>query len=293
MLSIIYNPFSGRKKRKTKKINEVFEFLKKNSIEYKLYKTEYANHPYEIAKEITSNETSGTIVIIGGDGTINEVISGVVDLRNWKIGIIAIGSGNDFAKALNLPIKKPIEALNIILKNEVKKVDYVVSNDKIFINILGTGIDVEVLKNFEKHKKLHGGFRYFISLVEALIKLKWYDFEVSIDDGEFIKKNGIVMAICNGVCYGGGIRISPLSSPIDGKLDFVFIGKMKKIKVFLFLFKLMVGKVTKIKQYERISCKKIIVKCQNDTTLQLDGNIMSGQDTYTCEIVEGGLNIIT
>ena len=65
--------------------------------------------------------------------------------------------------------------------------------DNICVNVLGTGIDVEVLINFEKHTKLKGSFRYFVSLIEALFPLKFHEFDVSIDDGPFERKKGLII----------------------------------------------------------------------------------------------------
>jgi len=102
MFHIISNPISGRKKSNHKRMKAVFDFLNENKVEYVLYESQYYKHPTEIAKKITSENESGDIIVIGGDGTFNEVLNGISDFSKWNIGLVPAGSGNDFAKNIGL-----------------------------------------------------------------------------------------------------------------------------------------------------------------------------------------------
>ncbi len=290
MYHIISNPTAGRKKKSSKGLKKVFDYLNTNNIEYKLYETKYKLHPTEVAKKITSENESGDIIVIGGDGTFSEVINGISNLNKWNVSLIPAGSGNDFANCLKLP-KKPLLCLKQILKKELHKVDCIKVNDTICVNVLGTGIDVKVLENFEKHTKMKGSFRYFYSLVEALLHVKWHEFDVSLDDKEFVHKKGFIITLCNGSNIGGGIPICPNANPFDGKLEFVFVKEMKKIKILGCLIKLMSGKVFKMKETEHLYCKKAIFKSNENLTIQIDGNITRSSNIYSCEIINGGLNM--
>ncbi len=291
MYHIITNPTSGRKKNNYKKIKGVFEYLDEKKIEYKLYKSEYYRHPQKLAEEITSSNKEGSIIVIGGDGTFNEVLNGIKDLSKWKIGLIPAGSGNDFASIIGFDNKKPVESLKKILENNVKTIDYIKVNDMVCVNVLGTGIDVEVLENFEKHTKLKGSFRYFVSLLETLLHLKWHEFDISIDDGPFERKKGLIVALCNGQNIGGGIRLCPIATQDDNYLNFVFVSDFKKIKTLFLLVKLMSGKILKAKETYTVKCKKAIFKDENNLVLQIDGNIVKDYKEYSCEIVEDGINM--
>lgn len=289
MFHIISNPISGRKKKKNTN-EEILNYLKENGIEYQLYESQYYKHPQEIAKTITSENESGDIIVIGGDGTFNEVINGIVDLSKWNVGLIPAGSGNDFAACLNLP-KNPIECLKLILKKEVKPVDYIKANGMVCANVLGTGIDVDVLINFEKHKRLKGSFRYFYSLIETILHIKWHEFDVSIDDGPFEHKKGFVVTLCNGNTFGGGITICPNADPADGKMEFVFVEEMKKRKIPGALIKLMKKRIFDIKGAQHIYCQKAVFKDNSNIMLQIDGNITNDYSEYVCEIIKNGLNM--
>ena len=91
MFYIITNLFSGRKRKQNKNIHKIFDYLDSNKIEYVNYYTEYYKHPYEIACNITKENDSGNIIVIGGDGTLNEVINGISDFSKWNIAIIPTG----------------------------------------------------------------------------------------------------------------------------------------------------------------------------------------------------------
>lgn len=291
MYHIIFNPISGRKGKSKEKIKELFDYLDQNKIEYKLYETTHLNHPKELAKEITTQNDSGNIIVIGGDGTLNEVINGINDFSKWNIGIVPTGSGNDFAACLKISCKNYLDSLKKILENEPKKVDYIKVNDLTCVNIFGSGIDVDVLVNFEKHTKLKGSFRYYYSLLEALTHIKWREFDISIDDGPFEHKCGFLVAICNGCQFGGGITICPGANPSDGKLEYVFVNKIKKIQILPYLLKLNSGKILKTKKAEHIYCSKVVIKSEKELVIQIDGNIVHNQNNYECQVIKGGLNI--
>ena len=159
------------------------------------------------------------------------------------------------------------------------------------VNVLGTGIDVDVLLNFEKHKKLKGSFRYFYSLLESLLHLKWYEFDVSIDDGPFEHKKGLIVALCNGQNIGGGIPVCPKACPSDNKLNFMYVSEFKKITLLGKLIKLMSGNIHKMKEAHHITCKKAVFKDNQNLVLQIDGNITNEFKEYRCEIVENGINM--
>lgn len=291
MYHIITNPISGRKKNSYKKLKAVFDYLDANKIDYKLYESQYYRHPVELAKQITSENESGDLIVIGGDGTFNEVLNGVVDFSKWNIGLIPSGSGNDFAGILGLSKKTPVESLKRILQRNVKPVDYIKVNDMVCVNVLGTGIDVDVLTNFERHKKLKGSFRYFYSLLESLCHIKWYEFDVSIDDGPFEHKKGLIVALCNGRNIGGGIPVCPMACPSDNMLNFVYISQVKKITILGKLMQLMSGKIAKIKEAQIVSCKKAVFRDKENLVLQIDGNVTGDYNEYRCEIVENGINM--
>lgn len=290
MYHIIANPTAGRKK-KNEKYNAVIQYIKENNIEHILYETKAYEDPIRIANQLSNDYTEGgKIIVIGGDGTLNEVINGLTNLDKWKVGIVPTGSGNDVASKLNIDTKNPIEALNLILNCEPIPIDLIEVNGMKGINIAGSGIDIDVLLRFERYKKLKGSFRYFCALFVTMLKFKWYTFHVSVDDEEEKSYVGFITAACNGSQYGGGIRICPDAIMDDGLLDFAFAKKISRIKIPYYLIKLMKGKINRYSFYEHRPCKKVVYSNDNDFYFNIDGKILKG-NRFECKILPNALNI--
>lgn len=172
MLDFIINEKAGEKKAvKARKI--IQRILDEKNIEYRFHSTKYRRNAIEIASELSRNGAE-CIIAAGGDGTVNEVLNGI-DTEKVKFGIIPCGSGNDFADTAKLPLD-PAKALDIILNGQVKPTDFLVCGGVRCMNIVGAGIDVEILKRCENSKILKGKLKYVVSLLISLIKFKFYGF---------------------------------------------------------------------------------------------------------------------
>ena len=194
MINIIVNPKANGKKA-AKIAKKVDKYLTGKGVEHAFFYTDAPRHAIKLAEELS--KTSDTIVALGGDGTINEVLNGL-DTEKVKFGIIPSGSGNDFIAAASIP-QNPIEAVDLILSGEAKPTDYMVCGGVRGLNIIGTGIDVDILKRCKKSKILRGKLQYVISLVISLIKFRFYKF--------YICKGEEKACVGNGHRLGGGIRM--------------------------------------------------------------------------------------
>ena len=124
-----------------------------------------------------------------------------------------------------------------------------------------------------------------------MFPLKFHEFDVSIDGGPFERKKGLIIALCNGSDFGGGITICPIADSSDGKLEFVFVDEVKKIQIPKYLINLMSGKILKMPATQHIQCERAVFKDVNNLTLQIDGNITNEYKEYKCEIVRKGINM--
>ena len=272
MVDFIINPIAGGKNgEKIKSAIPIMEdFLRQNSVEYTFHFTHKKNE----AKEITSSliERGATsIVVVGGDGTLHEVINGFTNFDNTALGIIPLGTGNDFASALNIPLD-PIKALELIFNNTPKFTDFMQMPTVRGLNVIGMGLDVEVLKRYEQLKK-KTKFGYTKCLLKTLIKFDHVKFTTEID-GKKKEYRSFIACVANGHCFGGGINICPNASPIDNNLDFVAVDKVNKFVMLKLLIKLLKKKIHTTKQFysEKISKLKIIPFDKN-YTINVDGEL--------------------
>ncbi len=272
MLDFIVNPCAGGSNGKKIKraLSKTEEELKRLKVDYRIHFTHKPKHAIDIAEKIV--EAGATdIAIMGGDGTIHEVINGIPDFDKVNVGIIPCGTGNDFASALKLPLD-PLEALKIILNGKTKYVDYMQMPTVRGVNIIGMGIDVEVLKKYEKARK-KTKFQYTKSLIKTLLKFDYSEFEVALDDAPFEKYRSLIACFANGHRYGGGIRICPAADPFDKKLEFVAVKEVKGLKMVNAFIKLKQGKILSVPQVVHKNFKTVKFKCEKPYTVQVDGQL--------------------
>jgi YegS/Rv2252/BmrU family lipid kinase len=257
----------GRSWVRTKKI--LTEKLNEKGVEYRFHFTEYKKHATVIAKELCAQGATD-IVAIGGDGTVNEVLNGL-DVEKVNFGIIPHGSGNDFVDSVAIP-HKIRAALDVILAGKTKPTDFLVCDGIRGLNIIGTGIDVEILQRREKYKIFKGKLKYFISLVISLIKFRFYDFKLK--EGEnYNDKSAMIICCCNGKKFGGGIPICPIALADDQKMEFILVNKMNKAKMIGYLIKLMQGKLLEQPFCDHVSQDEVKAIFEKPVTIEIDGEL--------------------
>lgn len=286
----IINPIAGKGKAEEviPIINEVMEKSKKK---YKIVKTKKPKDAINISIS-GIKEGFSTIVAIGGDGTINEVASGLVMLGKGTLGIIPAGTGNDLARTLNIPFN-PREALNVILNNKISAIDIGFANEKFFINLASVGFDSEIVKNTEAIKKvIKGKFAYTIGLLKTLLTYKGKKLKIKIDNKE-LERDILLLAVGNGKYYGGGMKICPMASMDDGLFHVCIIKNISKLKLF-FLFPLVFkGKHLKFKKYVEIhKTKNVEIISLDRAYLNVDGEIYDFKVNSKFSILKRGLNVI-
>lgn len=269
MLHIIYNPISG-KKRAAKNVVEVEKILQAKGVEYETHATCEAHDGERIARALTERGETN-IVVLGGDGTLHEVLNGLVDPSVCTIGLIPSGTGNDFATNIGIPLDVA-KATEIILNGEAKDTDYIEVGDRRCMNVGGIGMDVDVLERCSRGK-MHGKLKYFASLVKSVFAFKGYPVTVIID-GKEEKHNALLVDACNGKVYGGGIPICPKAEVADGKISVVIVDGIKgKWELIKTLIKLMKGKMLEYEKTTYCLCDEIIVKPDVPCISQLDGEL--------------------
>ena len=232
MLHLIYNPISGKEKA-TKNLIVVEKLLKERGVEYEVHATCEAHDGERIARDLTQRGETN-IVVLGGDGTLHEVLNGLVDPTICTLGLIPSGTGNDFATCIGLPLDAE-KATNLLLNCEAKDIDYLEVADRRCMNVGGIGMDVDVLERYMRGKR-QTKMKYFTCLLKSIFAFKGYPVTVVID-GKEEKHNAILVDVCNGVMYGGGIPICPKADVADGKISVVIVdgikGKWELIKTLI------------------------------------------------------------
>lgn len=227
---IIYNPTAGREAFK-KHIGEVLERLEQAGYETSCHATTSEGDATEAAKQAVERGFE-LIVAAGGDGTLNEVIAGVSAFENRpKIGLIPMGTTNDFARALKIP-RDIDKALDIIINGDTIPVDVGIMNDRHFINIAGGGRVTELTYDVPSRlKTVLGQLAYYLKGIEMLPSI--HSSRVRIEyDGEVFDDEAMLFLVGLTNSIGGFERLAPDSSLNDGKFS-LFILKKCNIAEFI------------------------------------------------------------
>lgn len=258
-------------KKKQKQLNAVKKVFENAGKEFKLHVTDLKDDVRKITAEITS-EAGNDIIVLGGDGTLHDVLNSFVDFEGNSLGIIPLGTGNDFAESAHIPTD-PVKAAELIVNGEAKSVDFIeLENGLKSLNAFGIGIDVDVLERTYKGKS-NKRSKYLHALIVSLIKFKSHNFTVRYN-GKEETHFGLIAAVGNGRQFGGGIKMFPGAVVNDGYLNLIIVDFISKIKMISAFLKLMKGRIDKVKQVKYVKVKEVeFIPDDKSYYMQADGEL--------------------
>lgn len=315
MYYIIVNPASKTGKGKSIWTN-LEAILIDKSIEYKVFFSKFAGHVPKLVRDICESTLSGNpqipinLVVLGGDGTLNEALQGITDFSMVRLGYIPTGSSNDFARDLGYP-KKPEQCLENILNckepisMDIGCLEYNNTSDKLsrlhsdelhvkkYFNVsAGIGYDAAIceealtskIKNFLNKFGL-GKLVYLVIALKQLIRTKNGDCVMTLDDKTSVNLPNFLFVACMIHQYeGGGFKFCPNADYADGVIDICGVSNISKFTVLRALPKAMKGKHFKYKGIERYSGSKIKLETSTPLWVHTDGEVSfkSSSITITC-----------
>lgn len=264
--------------------------------------TVYPFHALELARQ-AGEQGYDLVIAVGGDGTVHEVINGLMQLPEEKrplFGVIPAGSGNDFAHATGVP-DDPIEALKLALYGQPSKVDIGVfrtpdGRTEYVDNTIGIGFNAIVGIRSHKLPLLRGFLMYLVAVIQTIIM----DFDAPVlkveTDQETWEEPTIMLVLCNGPREGGGFMVAPDARPDDGILHFASVCKVSRLMMFRLVPEVMKGTHGKFKQVRMGSFRKINLTSNMPLYIHTDGETFSGFGTdvrqFSFEILPNALQVI-
>jgi len=286
MFGIIVNPVSGGRKNRDI-VNQIEALLRERAEEYRLFPTE-AEGDGDRQARLAVESGCDAVVCIGGDGTLSEVVDAMAN-SGRTLYIVPNGTGNDFARALGLP-KDPIQAFMAQLDGEETMIDCGSLNGRAFMNVSGSGFDVEVLRKTEELKAVYPGEQAYTKAVLAVLgSYKAFEAEVSIDGGAFKPIRSTIVEIANGQYFGGGMQVAPKASFQDGLFDVVVVDRVPSMVIpfLLPLFKLGLHVYLPIAHVKR--AKEVVMRAK-DMVINIDGNLKEMKEAHY-RVMEGALRV--
>jgi len=255
----IVNPKSGKGKALeiSKNIDEVCQ---KRNIDYVIHYTERPKDATMIAEQYKHEKN--VIYSVGGDGTLNEIVAGMLDSKSM-LGVIPGGTGNDFYKMLKNSSKLYQEC-------DVGKV-----NNDYFINTLSLGIDADICDNLivMRRKNIPPSQVYNASIIYTFTKFKPKQMTIELND-EILEEKITLLSVCNGTTYGNGIKIAPNANIDDGYFDVYIAIDVPKIKIPGLMIKLLKGTHEESSYVRHYRTNKLKITSKEVLTSALDGEIM-------------------
>ena len=287
MYHIIVNPRGGKGKslKALKKVTQIFE---EKGVQFETHYTEYVGHATILAREL-SREENCKLIVLGGDGSLNEVVCGIENFENVTLGIIPCGTGNDFARASGHSTNVQ-KAVDVILKNDAQYIDFIQLPNGRSLNVLGAGMDVDVLL---KYAELNGKgkINYYRALFYTLSHAKFHHLKITIDDGEPMERSVFMIGVGNGQFIGGGMPVCPDAKIDDGKLSIVIINELPKNKILGAALKFLKGKHIYLDAAEVLEGQKVKIEVLDDSRFDADGEILPPTDSLEAHIVSNTLKV--
>ncbi len=264
--------------------------------------TVYPTHATELARQ-AALDGYDLVIAIGGDGTIHEVVNGVMQAppeKRPRIGIVPMGSGNDFAHSLGMK-ENPAEALRQILSGAPRKIDLIRVEDdhgrvEYVDNTIGIGFDAIVTIRSRSMPVVRGFLMYLISVLQAII-LDHHPVPMTVEtDQESWEDNVVMFVICNGPREGGGFLVAPEAVVDDGLLHYAMIGNISRAMMFRLVPEVMNGTHPRFKQVRMGAMKKMSLKASQPLFIHTDGEIFAGFGTdvrgLTLEVITDAIEIM-
>ncbi|KGE73956.1 diacylglycerol/lipid kinase family protein [Spirochaeta lutea] len=270
-LLCIINPAAGRRRWLTLTMHRLTAYAEQHNITLQI---EYTRHRGDGGRIIQSyREGKDAVVVLGGDGTVREVVEGMID-NPLPILIIPHGTANVLSKELFIP-QDPVKALSLWRTGRIKHIDLGMINEHPFVLMVSSGIDALTVHSvYKAEKKFFGKFAYVLAVLRTLTRRKppLTTLEIYDDDLQKVVVSGYQVIISNGKYYAGRIVINPTASLNSGYLH-VMVYKQPGIGALItMMFNVLSGQSQHLKDLHQYKAKQVVIKTRRRRFLQFDGD---------------------
>jgi YegS/Rv2252/BmrU family lipid kinase len=296
---VIINP-AARGGKTSRQWSAISELLKRNDIPFDYAFTEGTGHGMELAKEAVESGYK-LVVAVGGDGTVNEVLNGIIDKDGKSkatLGIICTGTGRDSIRSLNIPddLGKACKLLTErnCINIDLGRAEYISGgrkNQRYYINTAGLGFPASVAARTKSLKRMGGTIPFLLAFATVFAAYKAKDIVINID-GQIQQERNLLIAVNNGRYFGGGMKITPDADPCDGLLDVVTIRDVNKLRLLYNFPRLYRGTHITHPKVDIYKAKSVDVKTSEKLLLQLDGEVV-GEAPANFRVIPSALRVVS
>jgi diacylglycerol kinase (ATP) len=283
----IINPTAGTRRDVRRVVEQV---LQTSGVDFVFCETQTAGHAFLLAQEAVASE-AGCVIGIGGDGTLNEVARALVD-TGVPLGIIPVGSGNAFARALHISTS-PRKACVQLLGADVKRLDVGTVEDEVFLSTAGVGLDAEVAWKYGARKgKRRGLIPYMKLTLGAIRQYEPKPLRLILDDDFELTCCPSILVVANTAQYGNGVIIAPGANAEDGLLDVRVIEPKSTFSMAIHGWRLFSGSIDQMPGVKRFQAQKVRVEREMSGYYQFDGEALDGAAELTFSVKKRALSVL-
>ena len=300
---LIYNSRAGNGVAAGKLVH-VQELLRQAGIVFDLVITDRPGHAIQLARQ-AGEDGYAVVIAAGGDGTVNEVVNGLMQAKlngsgRPALAVLPVGRGNDFAYGVGIP-QETADAVNVLAGGHRRKIDLgrFVGGDypqgRYFANGVGLGFDTVVGFEAAKIKWLHGAASYLAALVRTIFLYAKAPVYEIVMDGETLRQPFLMVSIMNGRRMGGSFYMTPDSDPADETFDLCLAGQVSQLAILPLAIKFFSGTQGKHPAVRMAKARKVSVRAiQGTIPAHADGETIctAGQELFV-ELIPGSLDVIT
>ncbi len=293
--ALFLNPIAGRGRAK-RRLPRILELLEAAGIHVEVHQSAGVGDLENQVREAVRSGCS-QLIVAGGDGSVHEAVNGIMSARGQAaLGVVPVGTGNDFAKAAGIPLDW--EAATTLLARRVadgaepRSMDLGRMNDRWFANGAGIGLDAKVTKIARSYRWPVGDLVYLAAIFRAMVDgIATPEILVESDalqwDGPLTLAN-----ISNGPWVGGMFHIAPMAKNDDGALELLIAAPVTRRRILQLLPKLMRGSHMQEKEIAHASVRRVKVSASAPVPSHLDGEVQPPQTDFDIEVLPGALRLL-
>ncbi len=283
LILFVINPISGGKS-KIEWENFVRDYYKNTDANIEFYVLTGENDSESLRHWIERLQP-GTVVAVGGDGTVSLVAKEVLK-KDIALGILPAGSANGMARELNIP-ENINDSLEIIVKGQTKQADVIDVNGHICLHLSDIGLNAQLIKHFEEGK-LRGKLGYATKVIKTLWTKSWMTLKIDVH-GKEVTMKALMVVLANATMYGTGAVINPEGDLYDGKFEVVIMKRLALSELFKMWVRPQPFNPEKIKSYPATS---VSIQTTRKVHFQVDGEYLGKVHTVNANIIAGKLKLL-
>lgn len=294
----IVNPAAGKGKLLPSLLAKITYDCQEAGVDYEIHHTTTVGDGTKFVAEKCRENPDEPLrfYACGGDGTVNEVVNGIVSFPNAELAVVPVGTGNDFIKSFSH--SENFSDISNLIAGHTMRSDVIKYNKRYSVNILNIGFDCAVVQKVEQIKRsalVPQSMSYTFGVVSTLMKNYGDRFRLTTDTGETFDGEFLLCIFANASYYGGGYKAGPLAAINDGLMDVCVVDKVPRSKFIAMIEKFkngtMVNEMEKYPFYHYMKCKKVTFDSERPIGVCADGEISPARH-LEIEVIPNALTVV-